>query len=492
MKVALWLACSAVTLAASCLAASCGAPRATPLTTDREPAPLRYHVELEDSLRAMRISMCADRLPARFRPIHREGGDRFVRAEAELGDGTRLPLSGPSIDLEGRPDWERLRCVHYEVSLVSGGGDPDAPLGYRDAVYAPTASWLWAPEPRREDARYELTLTLPEGMRSSAFFPRNASGIYVFGEAAFDFITYAAFGDLELIDVSVPGGCIEIAAVHGGPSPASLAGWMRSGADAASRSLGRLPTDAVSVIALPIGERGGRGDPLAFGMAAHGERASLLAFVWSDATDEALSHDWVAVHELTHLGHAFLGGRSAWLTEGIATYYESILRARAGWVDAETALRQLDGGMRRGERGGTGRTLRDESEARHRTGAYDRVYWAGAAVALLIDVALRAEGSSLDAAIERAHRFHRTAMTDAELLRALDGTLDGGEPGTATRIGEAWAERAEFPDLTEAYQALGMRREGDGVAFDASGLALRDALLNQSPVLASDPPDCRL
>jgi hypothetical protein len=226
--------------------------------------------------------------------------------------------------------------------------------------------------------------------------------------------------------------------------------------------------------------------PVAFGMAAHGERPTLLAYVDRGATPEALRRDWVAVHELSHLGHAFLDGRSAWLTEGIATYYETVLRARAGWISAETAIAQLDGGFRRGERGGTGRTLRDESEDRHRTRAYDRVYWAGAAIALAIDVALRGEGSSLDAALLRAHGLRRERLDDEALLRALDGG------GTASGVAAPWLDQSAFPDLGPAYRALGVRREGAGVTLDAEGAALRAAILTRSPTLDAAPEaSCR-
>lgn len=465
---------------------ACAPVRSGPI--EHTPSSLRYRVELEASLRAMHVSVCGARLPDRLVPIHGVGRDRFVSAELELADGSRAPLRGPDLDLRATGELEAARCAHYEVSLRGGGIDPDAPMGFDDAVYAPTPSWLWAPEPRDVTARYELEMVLPPGARSSAAFPRDpATGAYTFGEAGFDFVTYAVFGDVDLISVPAPGGCIEVAAVHGGPSPASLERWITRAADAASRALGRLPTESVSVIVLPIGSREGHGDPLAFGMAAHGERASLLTYAWSNATDEDLSHDWVAVHELSHLGHAFLGGESAWLTEGIATYYETILRARAGWVSAETALEQLDGGFRRGERGGTGRPLRRESADRHRTGAYDRVYWAGAAIALSIDVALRAEGSSLDAALERAYPLHRAALTDRELLLAMDG----GAPGTATAVAEQWVESDAFPDLSGAYAALGVERNGGSLSFTEAGRALRDGLLNASPALASNPPDCR-
>jgi hypothetical protein len=452
--------------------AACGAPRPVPTAGQA----LRYRVIFDASLREVEVEL-RGALPPRLVPIHAAGEARFEAAWSETG-----PLAGPVIEV---PDGARF--VRYRVRLAGGGGDPDAPMTFPRAVYAPTSAWLWAPEPRDPTARYPLELVLPEGAGHSALFTHDPeTGTLSFGEAAFRYVSYAAFGALGRFAVPAPGGCLEVAALPGSPPEAALRAWLTATGDAASRALGRLPHESVAVIALPLPGFGG--DPVAFGMAAHGERPTLLAYVDRDATAEALRRDWVAVHELSHLGHAFLDGESAWLTEGIATYYETVLRARAGWVSAETAVAQLDGGFRRGERGGTGRTLREESEDRHRTRAYDRVYWAGAAIALAIDVALRGEGSSLDAALLRAHDLRSERLDDEALLRALDG----GRPGTATRVAAPWLDASAFPDLGPAYRALGVRREGAGVALDAEGGALRTEILTRSPPLAATPAaSCR-
>lgn len=461
---------------AAALVLGCGA--SAPAALHREPSgEIRYEVTLAPTLETLSVSVCGA-LPGRLVPIHDAGRDRFDGAAAD--DGTRL--SGPVIEVPAGTE-----CVTYRVRLTGGGGNPDAPYPLATGVYAPTSSWLWAPTPRDPSARYPVVIHLPEGMGHSAFLRRDGEGRYSLGEAAFHYVGYAAFGRLERFVVPAPGGCIEVAAFEGAPPRAALEGWMRGAADAASRALGHLPRDEVSVVVLPLGPFYSGGDPLAFGMAAHGERPTLLAYAFSDAPASALAHDWVAVHELSHLGHAFLEGRSAWLTEGIATYYETVLRARAGWVDAELALDQLDGGFRRGERDGTGRTLHDESEARHRTGAYDRVYWAGAAIALMIDVALRAEGSSLDAALLRAEGTRQETLTDEELLLALDG----GTPGTATAIARTWMDSTAFPELGPTYDALGVRRGPTGLETTGDG-ALRQALFGESPPLSPVPERCEL
>jgi predicted metalloprotease with PDZ domain len=59
-----------------------------------------------------------------------------------------------------------------------------------------------------------------------------------------------------------------------------------------------------------------------------------------DADD--LRADWVLAHELFHLGVPSMPG-GAWLDEGLATYYEPVLRTRAGLVSEMATWTELFG-----------------------------------------------------------------------------------------------------------------------------------------------------
>ena len=124
----------------------------------------------------------------------------------------------------------------------------------------------------------------------------------------------------------------------------------------------------------------------------------------------------------------------------------------------------------------------------HEHRSYTRVYWAGAAVVLLADLALRRDGSSLDAAVARAWPRREERMSASELMAALDGAPDG----PCARVAAQALGSQAFPSLDGAYAWLGIRREGEGLAFDpaAPGARVRDALMNDSPPLASISQDC--
>ena len=124
----------------------------------------------------------------------------------------------------------------------------------------------------------------------------------------------------------------------------------------------------------------------------------------------------------------------------------------------------------------------------HFSASYARVYWAGAALVLLADVAYRQHGSSLDEAVARAwpHRGERATAT--ELLT----WLDGAEDGLFRRITAAALDRSAFPDVTAAYAWLGVTVAAGGVTLsdDAPGAATRRDMMNGPAGLASNPARC--
>lgn len=217
--------------------------------------------------------------------------------------------------------------------------------------------------------------------------------------------------------------------------------------------------------------------PVPWGQTSRRDGVSVLLFVRRDAGLQALRDDWTAEHELAHLMHPYLGREGRWMAEGLASYYQNLLRARSGRMTGEQAWRRLDAGFARGRRATTGTPL---SSLRGR-GATMRIYWAGAAYWLQADLALRARGSSLDAVLERYARCclrDDSELTPLAYAQALD-RVDGDT--LFERQYRAWAAATAFPDLSAAYAALGLRRHGDGVDFDraADKRRLREAIMGR-------------
>jgi predicted metalloprotease with PDZ domain len=194
--------------------------------------------------------------------------------------------------------------------------------------------------------------------------------------------------------------------------------------------------------------------------------------------------DWTAVHELSHMLLPYVRPEDAWLSEGTASYYQNVLRARAGTIPAREAWQKLHSGFRRGMKSMPGLTLADATERMFRDGAFMRVYWEGAAIMLLADQRLRSRtggAQSLDSALARLRAC--CLSPDAgwqarELFAKLDELTQTGVFG---ELYEAHVASAAFPPVADAYRLLGLELEEEGASIHmldaAPEIAYRDAIM---------------
>ena len=219
--------------------------------------------------------------------------------------------------------------------------------------------------------------------------------------------------------------------------------------------------------------------PVPWGQTSRGDGVRVLLYVRDDASLDELRHDWTAVHELSHLFHPHLGERGRWLAEGLASYYQNVLRARIGLLSADEAWTLLDAGFRRGQRASSTGPL---DGLGHQHGGTMRVYWAGAAYWLEADLALRREhDSSLDAVLGEYARccLHGTGeVAPTDFVAALD-RIAGGD--VFARLYARYAVSTAFPPLDAAYGRLGIERDGDSLHFshDRDVVRLRDAIMKR-------------
>lgn len=252
--------------------------------------------------------------------------------------------------------------------------------------------------------------------------------------------------------------------------------WLTETARATLTAYGRFPLQDATVRVSET-DRGGS-SPVPWGQTLRRRQVAVLLYVRPDAGLDELRADWTAVHELSHLFHPYLGDEGRWLAEGLASYYQNVLRARGGLLDAAEAWRRLDAGFGRGRREHSGMRLDALSASRHGT---MRVYWAGAAYWLELDLALRARGSSLDAVLARyADCCLRgtSEVAPADFVAQLD-RIAGGD--AFTRTFRRYAASREFPSLAAAYARLGLSGSGRDLRFSdrADARRLRAAVMGR-------------
>ena len=474
---------SCLILLAGCGARGPGAGGDRPLTGGSL-SPVRYELSTDPGIERLTETVCSegpwtDRLVS----IHAEARARLLSANLVHEDGTSAPLevggSGPlAIATRALAPSD---CVRLVFDVATAGGGMNGCLRTSELVACATSAFLVAAEPWRTSARHRVVLSLPDGMGASPIFGEDDAGLYV-DERAYRYVGYAAFGALETRSVEVPGGCARVVVPRHAELAASphLEPWVQRASLASAMITGTATGRDVAIAAIPT--PGGDAMPVRFGMAGRGTRPSVLALVDMSPT-AALETDWTLVHELAHLAVPYVSSEDAWLSEGLATYQQEVLRARAGLQSAEDAWRAIDDGLTRGAQDGTGVSLREESRAMRTSHAYTRVYWGGAALALLVDVALRTRAdSSLDARLSRLADRRDTTMSADALIDAIDD-----ERGIVRATLARWLESERFPDTTEAYGALGLSRDAAGTLRFAPS-ALRDAIMNPAPALASNGP----
>lgn len=414
------------------------------------PPALRYEIRGADDEHLRDVEVCFQGFTTR-RFVLLEG-DGIVSATREGQPLVVEKGKGFALDADVTPT-----CVRYRVRLtpsVRPGFVHDATLLARplDAP-ASTAVRIHV----RESAGPVVT---PFEVDEGAYVPRPSflerSTTWVYGEGAR--LLLRDVDGVELRLVILPG-------QKRIPDEVLEAHLVRSLELARSLAPARYP-ERVLVAVAPSPVSAGN-PPIAFGLARRGGGASVLFVLDEDADEEALAReDWVSVHELAHFAFPAMPRSEAWLTEGWATYFQEVLRARGGLISPEDAWLRLHRGFAKSQHDGTGRPLHEEALAMYETYAFKRVYWAGAATALEDDVALRLRGSRLEEALARVFEgepFDRwIEFSDYVARLEASGHADLAERAREVRSGTG------VPDLSAVYATLGLEARGGSLELDDS------------------------
>ena len=411
-------------------------------------------------------------------------------------------------------DWRAGECLSYRADLHAIAQEHKPDVGWQmgeDFIAAPQL-WLLRPDVQG-DADAELRIDMPAGWAISApwrelgreLMPSSVTARitkqpsmaalstsirFRIPNTPSDWSAAVAFGRFTEERIVLPGGALRLTVLHGADADEriKLRAWLDRISRAVLSAYGRLPLPEVQVLVIPVGQlsSGGHGadNPQAvhFGQSIRGQGNALELLVDPSRPAGEFADDWTAVHELSHLMHPYLGDRGTWLAEGLATYYQNVLRARSGMLTPAQAWDRLYQGFKRGAKTPSDETLEQIASNMHRTHAYQRVYWAGAAYWLTVDRDLRraSDGAmNLETALARFRdcclpAYHEWKPED---FVARLGALAGNSV-FVDRYREFAAMR-QFPDWEKLYSDLGIRDGGEHVAFaaDAKDASIREAIM---------------
>lgn len=406
----------------------------------------------------LRTELCfPDGWPSRIAPV--KGAGSHLLRWAVGPDGRPLERDEDELIL---PDRSGAGCIQYSVDLDLARRTSRHVARHGSDLATSSGLWLWRPEPLHPKTRATVRFEGPEGLHVLTPWPRSG-GVHRLDATALRWHAFVAFGRFPLRAIRVRDVTLTYGRLGGAtddPSDEAVRRWLASAVDAVARVHGRFPVDRMSAVIVPAPAGS---DPVAFGMVQRGGGISAMLLLRRGAEPDELVRDWVAVHEMSHLLIPSLSRRDAWLSEGLATYYQNVARARAGLISPLEAWRTMEEGFERGRRGGSGRSLREESARMHRTFAFRRVYWSGTAFALEADVLLRtAHGTSLDAVLAEVGALegtHRRIWSAEDLLATMDAVA-----GTRaiSKLAERYLRRSDFPDTEALFDRVGLVRDPSG------------------------------
>jgi hypothetical protein len=372
--------------------------------------------------------------------------------------------------------WIEASCdrhckVRYRVDLgeiaAACGDEVDCARRVGDSTLSPALAWLAHPSPKT-DVPVTVRVRTPVATQFlSGMAPTDDSGqTFAFRSYDLDEGSFTAFGPIRRYRVDVRGksgtGRIDLAILGKAKfamPDAAIKSWVEDASEVVTNLFGRFPVDHTTLFVVPAkGE-----EEVVFGKVLSLAGASVVIVLGDKMPSTSRHQDWVLVHELFHLGFPTFRGEGRWLGEGLATYYEPILRARAGWTNETEVFRQFARNMPRGvpQRGSAALAQRDD---------LDSIYWGGALFCFAADVRIREETKgkhSLDDVIKAG--LERGG--DATKVWTVADVVKLGDQVTGTHVlsemYEQYAARGDRIDLEGLLSSLGIDRADDGtVDFD--------------------------
>lgn len=270
-----------------------------------------------------------------------------------------------------------------------------------------------------------------------------------------------------------------VIALHAGEhrvSDAFACEWIRRSAEEVLTVRRPLPFARVPVHVVP-----GWGDaPSPVGFMLWSTPPSFAIVLGAGAEEAAFRRDWVALHELLHMVHPSFMHQAPWLSEGLVTYLTEVARMRSGRYSREEGWAELVRGFDRAADDAGDWTLEQTVEGLRR-GVYLPVYWAGALLALELDVALRnATGGkgTLDEVLKRLTDRSVTATVE-DFGRAVD------EVAGRSLWQEVYGRYSTGPVFRHAaplLKRLGVESSNGGVTFVAAPHSqVREAIGDLAP-----------
>ena len=422
--------------------------------------------EFSDDLGKVNVSLCFDGpAPDRlYRNLHAaDWSDGIYFADQKLGISERHGVTR-------LPPLPENACIQWQADIHAALNKDDYRLVLRrgpDIVMSANL-WFWKSLRSRE---LIVKIKLPQGMSFST--------PWTLLESTDDYTTYrpdktpanwesrVAIGQFELQHIDIPGAQIRLATLGNltDEQNEKFRLWIKESVLAVASVFGRFPQSQPQVLIIPVGTR--HEATLGAQVVRGGGMAAIL-MVDENRPLEEFTNDWTATHEFSHMLFPYISRRDRWLSEGLASYYQNVLRARNGRLTEKQAWQKLYDGFKRGRNGTHSGSLAQATRDGWRSTM--RVYWSGAAMMLQADIQLRETSGgrqSLDTALQS---LSYCCMENGRTWRAKDmfsklDTLTGTKIFSALYDKHVHAEG--FPNMRLTWEHLGINTRHNQISLTA-------------------------
>jgi hypothetical protein len=254
-------------------------------------------------------------------------------------------------------------------------------------------TWMWKPANYQNSTQITINFNHSPGIQVSAPWKQvkmtSTQSQYLMEHTPDDWAGYVAFGRFETETFKINNSKIQVALINGtnNYNKTNTLKWIKEMTQAVASIGGDFPIKETQV--LVIFQKGSRG-PVPWGQVNRGGIPGVLFIVNPDSPYDELVDDWTAAHEFSHLLVPYTPG-DRWFSEGFASYYQNIARARTGLIEEKLAWKKLIAGFERGYKAAQKPGAPRLRSANMRS--LMQMYWGGAVVALKADVALQKQSS---------------------------------------------------------------------------------------------------
>ena len=433
-----------------------------------------------DDLRSVQVSLCFEGSAPTRLYRHKYAG---TFSTGLLHDGKQLQISGSGsrLKLPALPD---NACLTWQTDFAAALNKKEYRLIMQtgEDLVMSTNLWFWKGP---KDRDLVVDIRLPEGMSFSTSWKKlKKTGTKIRfrpDKTSADWESRIAVGRFEVDTITVPGAEIRLAAPGGltTQQKTKIRQWIDETVDPVTLVYGYFPQPHPQVLAIP---NGNRNEAVVSASVLRGGGLAAIFYIDESRPLEEFMDAWNPTHEFSHMLIPYVSSRDRWLSEGLASYYQNVLRARDGRLSETQAWQNLYDGFQRGKKGTNGGSLAQAT--RGGRGSTMRVYWSGAALLLMADMQLRDTTNgrqSLDTALQSlaaccmANGKTWRAREMFELLDELTGT------SIFTGLYEEYVYAHSFPDMRSTLEGLGIRTRNKQVSLTQSApLAdVREAIMKR-------------